>query len=87
VLTELGEHALDVRVDADIAFQHEVGTEFCSGLVDAILQAFVLVRKRQLRPFTMHRLGDAPGDATTAGDADDEGPLAMQEAHGLNATR
>jgi hypothetical protein len=29
----------------------------------------------------MHRIGNAPGDRALAGDADDQGTLAVQESH------
>jgi hypothetical protein len=87
MLAKLGEHTVDMGIDTDIAFDHEVGTEFRGRFLDTIFQTFVLVGERELRTFTMHRLGNTPGDAATAGNANDQDPLAMQEAHGLSATR
>src|ERR1700735_1627728 len=81
VLAEFGEEAVDLRIFADAAGQHDVGAERIGGFLDAIFQAIVLIREGKLRALTMHRVRNAPGDRALAGDADDQDTLAMQESH------
>ena len=81
-LAQFLEYALDLGVVTHVQGQHDVGTHFSGGGLDALLQLVVLIGEGELRAFAVHGLGGAPGDGTVAGDADDEDLLVVQKAHG-----
>jgi hypothetical protein len=81
VPAQFGEQSVDLCVLGDVARQHDVRAEGVGRLVDAILQPLVLISEGELSAFAMHCVGNAPGDRALAGDADDQGTLAVQESH------
>ena len=78
----VGEGAVHLRVFSHVHGQANGAVE-AGGHVDyAVLQALVLVGEGELGSFALERLGDAVGDGTVAGEANDECALAGHESHG-----
>ena len=81
VVVQVGEYGFDLLVGTDIAGQEDVGLGLGRELSHPFLELVVLVGVGDLGAFPVHGLGDAPGDGTIAGDADDQCPFSCQESH------
>ncbi len=81
VFLEPLEHRRDVGIAFHVAGQGDGTAQFGGRFFDPGLQLVVLVGKGKFGAFPVHRLGDAPGDGTVAGDSHDQGAFAGEKAH------
>ena len=75
------EHRFDVFVFFHIAGNDNVGITFTRQFFHAFAQAVTHVGKSQIRAFAVHGLGDAPGNGSIAGDAENQRAFACHESH------
>ncbi len=78
---EVAKGGIDLLIELDVAGERDVGVELRGQLLDAGLEALVLVRESQLRSLAVQRLRNAPGDRTVACDANDQSPFAFEKTH------
>ena len=74
----LGERRVDRRAVGDVAMAEHMRAEFCGERAHALLQRLALIGEGELGAGGARGLGDAPGDRTVVGDAEDH---ALEAAH------
>jgi hypothetical protein len=71
---------IDLIVDLYIERHQQLRADRSRERLDAILE-HGRIGKGELRALRMHRFGDAPGNGTFGGDADDQRAFAGQDSH------
>ena len=79
-LSTLANTASSVAVVGHVALADDMRAEFGGQRLDALLEGFALIGKRDLGALVGAGLGDAPGDRAIVGDAHDEAALAGHQA-------
>ena len=80
-LAQLREKRFDLGVARDVAGKRKAAAELARHAGDAILEALVLVRERELGALAPRGLGDAVGDRAVGEQAGDQDALAGEKAH------
>ena len=83
---EFGEQPGDFVVARDVAGKHQPAAEIGGHVGDTVLEAVVLVGKREFGALAMTGSGDAIGDRTVAEQAGNENALSRQKTHDGSAT-
>src|SRR5690606_40113418 len=81
LLAHAGEYLAHLRLVRRIALEDDVGSDALGERTHAALERLVQIGEGELRALLMHRLADAPRDATVVGHAEDERSLPRGEAH------
>ena len=81
MFAQFSKHRVDMFINADIAFNYDVGIALPSHFFDAALQLFILERKRQFSALAVHGLRDAPCDRAVARQAHNQDPFALHKTH------
>jgi hypothetical protein len=81
------EHRIDGRRIGDVAMADDMAAEFRRQRLDALLQRIALIGEGEFGALRLARLGNAPGDGTVVGDAQNDAALALEQIGGREGRR
>ena len=81
LLAQFVKYRVDMFVNADIAFDNDVGIALSCHFFDTALQLFILESKCQFCALAVHGLRDTPCDRSVARQAHNQDPFALHKTH------